>query len=99
LNDTSLFWAHSANIILWRLFLAVNLGNTVILYRYKFKSLSNISWTDRLDIPSCAAPFLLDLLGLLCSATLTISVFSGEWTDEGQRCFLSNTESSLLNWL
>jgi hypothetical protein len=38
---------------------------------YKFKSLFNIRCTDRLDIPSCAAAFLVDLLGLLCSATQT----------------------------
>jgi hypothetical protein len=75
------------------------LGNTAILYGYKFKSLFNIRCTDRLDIPSCAAAVLVDLLGLLCSATLTASMFSRKGTDEGQRHFLSNTDPSLLNWL
>jgi hypothetical protein len=59
----------------------------------------NICCTDRLDTRSCAAAFLGDLLGLLCSANLTALVFSGERTDEGRRHFLSNTEPSLLNWL
>jgi hypothetical protein len=54
---------------------------------------------DGLDIPSCAAAFLVDLLGLLCSATLTASMFSGERTDEGQWHFFSNTEPSLIHWL
>jgi hypothetical protein len=62
------------------------------LYGYKFKSLFNIRCTDRLDSLSCAAAFLVDLLGLLCSSTLIARMFSGERTDEGQRCFLSNTE-------
>jgi hypothetical protein len=74
LNDTSLFWAYSANAILWCLFWTVSLGNTFIWYGYKFKSLFNIHCTDHLDIPSCAAAFLVELLGLLCSATLTVSV-------------------------
>jgi hypothetical protein len=69
------------------------------LYGYKFKSLFNICFTDHLDIPSYTAAFLVDLLGLLCSATLTASVFSGECTDEGWQRFLSNTEPALLNWL
>jgi hypothetical protein len=60
------------------LFRAVSLGNTVISYGYKFKSLFNIRCTDRLDIPSCAAAFLVELLGLLCRATLTASMLSGE---------------------
>jgi hypothetical protein len=47
----------------------------------------------------CAAAFLLDLLGLLCSATLTASIFSGERNDEGRRRLLSNTEPQLLNLL
>jgi hypothetical protein len=81
------------------LFRTVSLGNTLILYGYKFKSLFNINYTDHLDIPSCAAAFLVDLLELLCSATLTASMFSGEHTDEGQQRFLSKTEPSLLNWL
>jgi hypothetical protein len=93
------FWAHSANAILWCLYLTLNLGNTVILYGYTFKSLLNICCTDRLDITSCAAAFLVDLLGLLCSAILTASVFARECTDKGWRCFLSSTEPSLLNWL
>jgi hypothetical protein len=99
LNDTSLFWSHSANVILWCLFLTLNVDNTVILYGYKFKSFLNIFCTDYLDIPSCAAAFVVDLLGLLCSAALTASVFSRERRDEGRRRFLSNTEPSLLNWL
>jgi hypothetical protein len=69
------------------------------MYGYKFKSLFNIGCTDLLDIASCAAAFVLDLLGLVCSATLTATVFCGERTDEGRRHFLSNIESSLLNWL
>jgi hypothetical protein len=48
------------------------------------KPLFDIRCTDRLDIPSCAAAFLLDLLELFSSAILTASVFSGERTDEGQ---------------
>jgi hypothetical protein len=76
-----------------------SLGNTVILYEYRFKSLFSIRCTDCLDIPSCAAAFLVDLLGLLCSATVTVSMFSGGRTHEGRQHFLSNTEPSLLNWL
>jgi hypothetical protein len=90
--DNSLFWTNSANAILWCLFWSVSLGNSVILYGYEFKSLLSIRCTDRLDIPSCAAAFLVDLLGLLCSVTLTASVFSGERTEEGRRRFYSNTE-------
>jgi hypothetical protein len=75
----------------------LSLGNTVILYGYKFKALFNICCTDRLDIPSCAAAFPVDLLGPLCNATLTASMFSREHTDEGWRRFLSNTEPSILN--
>jgi hypothetical protein len=60
---------------------------------------SNIHCTNRLDIPGYAAAFLVDLLGLLCSATLTAPMFSREGTDEGQQQILSNTEPSLLNWL
>jgi hypothetical protein len=71
----------------------------VILYGYKFKLLFNICYTDSLDIPSCAAAFLIYLRGLLCSTTLTASMFSRECIDEGQRCFLTNTKPSLLNWL
>jgi hypothetical protein len=52
-----------------------------------------------MDISSGAAAFLVDLLGLLCSATLIVSMFSGELTDEGWQHFLSNTEPLLLNWL
>jgi hypothetical protein len=52
----------------------------------------SIRCTDPLDIPSCAAAFLVDLLGLLCSAILTAAMFSGERTDEDRRRFLSNTE-------
>jgi hypothetical protein len=66
------------------LFLTVSLGNNVIFYGCKFKSLFNIRCTHRLDIPSCAAAFPVDLLGLLSSATLIASVFSGELTDEGR---------------
>jgi hypothetical protein len=73
LNSTSLFWAHSANTILWGLFWTVSLGNTVILYGYKFKSHFNISCTNHLDIPSCAAAFLVDLLGFLYTVTLAAS--------------------------
>jgi hypothetical protein len=73
----------------------------------KFRQHCHFVWTqilitfqfcgiDCLDIPSCAAAFLVDLLGLLCSTTLTASVFSEERTDEGQQRFLSNTEPSLL---
>jgi hypothetical protein len=61
LNDISLFWAHPANVILWCLFWAVSLGNPAILYGYKSKSLFNIRCTDRVDILSCAAAFLVDL--------------------------------------
>jgi hypothetical protein len=35
-------------------------------------------------IPSCAAAFIFDSLGLLCNTTLTASMFSREFTDEGQ---------------
>jgi hypothetical protein len=63
------------------LFLTVSLGNTLILHGYKFKPLFNIRCTDRLDIPSSAAAFFVDLLGLLCSVTLTASMFTGESTD------------------
>jgi hypothetical protein len=73
--------------------------NTVILYGYKFKSLFNICCTNAPDIPSCAAAFLVDLLGFLCSSTLMVSVFSGGRADEGQQHFLSNTEPPLLKWL
>jgi hypothetical protein len=68
------------------------------MYEYKFKSLFSIHCTDCLDIPSCAAAFLVDFLELLYSATLTASMFSGECTGAGQRRFLTNTETSLLNW-
>jgi hypothetical protein len=70
-----------------------------LLYGHKFKSLLNIQCTDRLDIPSCAAAFLVELLELLRSATQTASMFSGERTNEGRRRFLSNTKLSSLNWL
>jgi hypothetical protein len=91
--------AHSADAILWLLFWAVSLSNIVLLYGYKLKSLFSIHCTDCLDNLISAATFCVDLLGLLCSAILTGSVFSGERTDEGQRRFLSNTEPSSLNWL
>jgi hypothetical protein len=55
----------------------------------------NIHWIDHLDIPCCAATSPVDLLGLLCSATLTASMFSGEHQDEIRRHLLSNTEPSL----
>jgi hypothetical protein len=99
LNDTSLFWAHSPNVILWCLFWSLSLGNTVLLCGYKFKSLFNIRCTDRLGVPRCAATFLVDLLGLLCSDTLTASMLSGERTGERRRGFLSSIEPSLLKWL
>jgi hypothetical protein len=60
------------------------LGNTVILYGYKFKSLFSIRCTDRLKIPNCAAAFPVDLLGRICSTTLTALVFSRESTSEGR---------------
>jgi hypothetical protein len=43
------------------------LGNTVIVYGYKFKKLFNILCTARLDIPSCAAAFLVDLRGFFAA--------------------------------
>jgi hypothetical protein len=89
LNNTSLFSTRSANASLWCLFWTVSLGNTVILYVYKFKSLFNIRWTHHLDIPCCAAAFLIGSLRLLCSATLTTSMFSGERTNEGRWLFLA----------
>jgi hypothetical protein len=71
----------------------------LIILSPKLKSLFNIRCTYRLDIPSCAAAFLVGLLGLLCSATPTASMLTGERTDEGRRRIPSNTEPSLLNWL
>lgn len=53
----------------------------------------------RLVIPSGAAAFLVVLLGLHCSATLTAPMLSEERTDEGRRRFLSDNGPSLLNWL
>jgi hypothetical protein len=50
-----------------------------------------------MNIPGCAAAFLVDLLGLLYNATLITSIFSGECTNEAWRRFLSNTEPSLIN--
>jgi hypothetical protein len=41
---------------------------------------NSIHCIDRLDVPCHAAAFLGDLLGLLCSTTLTVSVVSGECT-------------------
>jgi hypothetical protein len=66
----------------------ISLGNTVILYGHKFKSLFSFRRNDRLDIPSYAAAFLVDSLELLRSATVTASIFSGERKDEGRRRFL-----------
>jgi hypothetical protein len=48
---------------------------------------------------SYAAAFLVELLGLLSSATLTALMFFRERIDEGRRRFLFNTEASLLHWL
>jgi hypothetical protein len=73
------------------LFKIVISGHTVILYGYKFKSLLGIHFTDRPDIPSCAAAYHIHLLGLPCSVTLTASLFSGECTDEGWQHFFFNT--------
>jgi hypothetical protein len=56
------------------------------------KSLFNICCTNRLDVPTCAAAFRVDSLGLLCSATLdSVNVLRRTHSSRPATFFLSNT--------
>jgi hypothetical protein len=92
LNKTSLFWAHSANAILWCFFRTVSLGNTVILYGYKFKPLFNIHCANRLDIRSCAAAFFVVLLGFFAAP-----LWWYQWSPKNAQMKVGDVSSKTLN--